>query len=177
MEVANLVVAVIAALAAIVAAIFAFKAPSKDDLKRVENQLATQNRREEILVESQRVSITVNGEGLDREDITLEFCVGNRNVVMQTVELVNRKDLRSGSASCVDRGTGRFAATFKPAEISGWMLNSDDLESRSFGTVNIRALFHVEGHAAERTFAVNIRKEQRIGNSAVSYYYTVSGNC
>ncbi|AXC12680.1 hypothetical protein ACPOL_3393 [Acidisarcina polymorpha] len=107
MDIANFIVAGVAMVAAIIAAYFAWKAPSKEDLARVEaytaesaKHIAEQTKRDLIAAIAEHVSITVNGRSTMIEDMPVRFDLKDPGVTLVKADLLNHLGTLSGTIEC-----------------------------------------------------------------------------
>jgi hypothetical protein len=125
--VAGLAVGAVGSIAAIFAAIFAGKSPTKEDPKRVEAHLAEvdghlseKNKRELLISQAERVSMSVAGRNRMADPLTLKFTIENPTVTLLRIELVNKLGMLAGSVDCVPSGPLSFTATLSPEVAQRW---------------------------------------------------------
>jgi len=114
----GLIFAALGAVAAIFAAYFAWKAPTKEDLERVEQhtaatsmhlagvlgQLQEQKSRDELIARANRLAIAVEGQGQDTNPLRLSLMVKEPNIPFIHVEFFNQLGTLFGSASSSPSG-------------------------------------------------------------------------
>jgi hypothetical protein len=198
MDIANLIVAIVAMCAAIVAAFFAIRSPSKDDLQRVErntadtaeqitavrghisqveNHLNVQNSRANLAAAGENVSIGVIGEGWRSDSLKVFFTLADPNFTLTRIELVNGAGLYSGGFDCIPTESLTFAAAIEPNAFSAWLQSGIFQHSVDQSVVSIRAFLTLPNGRTERTFPVIARMSLRPKANVLTYYTNLNGQC
>jgi hypothetical protein len=196
--VGGLVAGVVGAVAACIASWYAFKAPSKEDLKRVEDHTAKtsaevsavrghiaqvddhlklQNDQQALIDLGNRASIAVKGEAWTAEPLTLNLLMKTPDLPLVRVELISGSDLYVGSCSCEYIHAGLFQATMTPETFGRWFAGGKFTDNTMTRIVSIRAFMNAKGREASRTFPVVARSFQKQAPTQVTNYNTVEGEC
>jgi hypothetical protein len=138
--ISGLVVAAVGAVAAVVAAVFSALAPSRKDLKRVEentqetsarvgnvethiksvdDRLKEQLARETVEAAAKKVSITANGEQ-DSEQFRFVFVLADPEVTLVSIDLLNEAGALFGSLPCRVGEPGTFGAVADNRLVGKW---------------------------------------------------------
>jgi hypothetical protein len=158
--VAGLVVGAISAIAAIAAAYYAKGSPTKEDLARVEEHLAEQNRRDSLARRAERLSISVNGDAALGEPLQLLFIVEDPGAILLHADLINNANALTGSVECRQQASKIFNATVETGFVFLWYASGEAI-TPSQSSLKIRAFFTIDGAEAERTFSVELRRSIR----------------
>jgi hypothetical protein len=174
-------------IGACVAAYFAIRAPSKEDLARVEahtaesaKHIAEQNRRESLNTMAERVSIAVSGRDRMMDPMKLTFTLKDPGVSLRRVELANDLGMVAGVVDCAPAEALSFAATLEPPLAHQWFESGGVRQSSSQKMLVIRAFLIIEGHEAVRRFSVQmfLGSQHPPGHpEATEGVYLVSGTC
>jgi hypothetical protein len=178
---AGTIAAIVAAAKSVTAVRLAREAPTKEDLKRVEDHLAEvdghlheQNKRELLSSLAERVSITVTTQqGPMNEPLTLLLKLEDRTVTLLRIELVNSLGMLSGASECLPFGDPPdplcFTATVTQQTAQQW-----------FNTGNphlIRAFMRIGDREPHRSFSVFVTQNIQGGAGTWLQTISVSGSC
>jgi hypothetical protein len=156
----NLAFTVIGAIAASLAAYFAWKSPTKEDLARVEGHLAEQNRRESLARRADRLSISVHGDSYLTDPLELLFVLEDPGAVLLRADLLNNANTLTGSVECMQQAPRIFRATVETGFVFLWH-NSGDTKGTGTRALKMRAIFTIDGADADRAFPVELRRSMR----------------
>jgi hypothetical protein len=173
--IASLYIAGIAAIAAIIAAYYAKKALTKEDLKRLEANTAEtaatvehlrshiaqtdeyDKARELVEAKVRRLDIQAIGSGLRKFPLTMTIDVGDPGVALTHVELLNEADNLFGSFDCTVKDGSQYVATIDDYAIERWFIAATPIKKGgSLRRAKLRVHIEVEAHMATREFAVEI---------------------
>jgi hypothetical protein len=199
--VAGLIAGSIGALAAVAAAWFAWKAPTKKDLERVENNTAETSQRLErvrshiasvderlaeqhsydlLVSRAQRVALAVNGE--DRTGVPLRFALRLKDtaVLLTHVELFNEVGTNFGSADCTLTEPPIFSATLDPNTTERWY--GGGTVDQMIGRMRLRLRVHmqIDKRDVYRDVAVHLIQTTRPNPSrpnSMERVFILEGNC
>jgi hypothetical protein len=180
------IAAVIAAIAAVAAVLYAKKAPTKEDLERVETHIARvddhlseQNQRDLSTSRAERVSISVNGRNRLIEPLTLVLTVKDPGVTLLRIELVNDLGMFSGMTDCLPSDPLSFIATIPPEVAQRWFGSCRTGLSTNQKLAPIRAFMKIEGREVHRTFSVNMTEltQQWPNMQHSEQIFSLSGTC
>jgi hypothetical protein len=88
--------------------------------------------------------------------MTLLLKIKDPSVTLIRVELVNDKDMLSGSANCLPSDPLSFTATVLPEVAQRWFGSCPVFESVNRKMAYIRAVMKIDGREAHKTFTVVI---------------------
>lgn len=199
--VAGLIISVVSAVAAIIAAWFSAKAPTKSDLRRVEDNTAetsdrldkvrshiarvdqhlNEQRNQELLAaKAQRVSIAVNGNDRFDAPLKLLFKLRDPGVILTFIEMFNEVGTLFGSAECESIGDLSFIANLDNGAVQRWFSAGTPNQSFNRRLLRIRIHMQIEERMAHRDIAVNVvsgtRQQPSQPNSA-EQAFILEGNC
>jgi hypothetical protein len=158
--VGGLAVGAVSALAAIAAAYYAKKSPTKEDLARVEGHLAEQNRRESLARRADRLSISVHGDASLTEPLELVFVLEDSGAVLLRADLLNDASTLTGSIGCAQQAPRIFRATVDTGFVFLWY-QSGEVTGTGRRALKMRASFTIDGAEADRVFPVELRRSMR----------------
>jgi len=170
---------IIALLTLIVAAFgawFAFRAPDKKDLKRVEVHTAStsahlenQSKREEYNAIASRVSIKVEGRDFQDEPLQVHLTLQDPSVRLNCIDMLNTPGTLFGSGSCSmeDDDPTRYVAPLDYRKVPIWFNNGEHFGNTSHLWLRISMLFE-DGGKGEKTMPVvlipsRVGTEQKTG--------------
>ena len=159
----GLVIGVVAAVAAIIAAVaaiwtlvYAKEAPTKEDLKRVEehtaatsHQLESQNERsirsdklKALAYKTNRVSIVARGIADSGQPLTIYLTTNDPTVIFSRVELLNNMGSYYGKAEC-RRTTNslEFSFALEPDAVTHWLSGSTPIGEDRYLYIKVYMLF------------------------------------
>jgi hypothetical protein len=149
MDIANLIVAIIAMIAACVAAYFAFKGPSRQDLElvekntaataeqitavrghiaKVEDHLGIQNSRAELIAAGKKVSITVAGESWFQQQEPILLTLADPEISLMSLDLINDSEMFSGNVDCARASETTFTAVIPGSLFVAWYNNGTSVD-------------------------------------------------
>jgi hypothetical protein len=184
--VAGLAVGVVSAAAAIVAAVFAGKSPTKRDLERVESHMARvdghlseQNERDLLTNRAGRVSITVRGHCRMSDPLTLALTVKDPEVTLLRLELINSSGMLTGEAPCMPSEPLSFSSTLTPSVTQLWFNNGTTHLSVDQRLMLIRAIMEIGKRETQRIFTVVMYQgtQQTSVPGTIEQFFGVSGTC
>jgi hypothetical protein len=158
--VGGLTVGAVSAVAAIAAAYYAKKSPTKEDLARVEDHLAEQNRRESLARRADRLSISVHGDAYLTESLELVFVLEDPGAVLLRAGLINNASTLTASVECAPQAPHIFSATVDTGFVFLWY-QSGEVTGTGRRALKIRASFTIDGAEADRAFPVELRRSTR----------------
>jgi hypothetical protein len=196
----SLAASVISAVAAIAAAYYAGKSPSKEELERVERNtaestkaieavrnhiskmeehLCEQNKRESLNNLAARVYISVTARDRIVDPLTLVFTLKDPTVSLRRIDLVNDLDMLSGTADCSSLDPLCFTAVLEEKVAQQWFDSAGSKQPVNQKQLVIRAHLLIDGREALRTFSVNMYRVAQPGQEQGSSegVFTLSGNC
>lgn len=180
-SIASLIVASVGTIFAGLAAYFAWLAPSKKDLQRVEaNTAETADRLEKvrshiarvddrqneqhnadlIRERARRISIHVAGESdISGNSMTLTFTLKDPNVVLLQIELANEIGSSFGHAECASVAPNQFTAAFDIDVVRTWFESATKIDIYARRVLTIRARLLFGKLPAERDIPVFLKKD------------------
>jgi hypothetical protein len=199
---------IIGAVAAVAAALFAAwglyyakRGPSKEDLQRVEDNtaqtarhvdavrehtaaseahLADQGKRELLLAQARRVSITAHGSGFNDMPLLLGFSVKDPDVKLRRIDMINKHGLPLGTLDCSEEAPLTFSVKMDPEVYSKWFSGSDVQGSIDQMVLRLCAYFEIGGDETNKTFSISMSqnlREKQPGTRNFSYFVEVYGGC
>jgi hypothetical protein len=199
--VAGLAVGAIGALAAVAAAWFAWKAPTKEDLERVESNTAKTSERLEkvqshiasvnerlndqhsydlLVSRAQKVSISVNANDRMNDPLNLRFTLNDPLVTLTRIETFNQVGTLFGSADCSLIETLIFSASIEPNMAQRWFSAGTPDQSFNRKLLRLRAHMLIENREVYRDFAVHLVQGSRQGIDRThmnEQIFILEGNC
>jgi len=199
--VASLIVGGVGALAAAAAAWFAWKAPTKEDLKRVEDHTAKTSERLEkvqshiarvderlneqhsydlLVSRAQRVSISVSGVDKMNEQLRLRLKLKDPEAVLTHIELFNEVGNLFGSADCSQIEQLMFSAAIDSNTVQRWFSGGTADQTVNRKRLRLRAHMLIEGRQVHRDFAVHLMHSSRQGPDrtyATEQVFILEGTC
>jgi gas vesicle protein len=168
------VAAVVGAVAAIYAARYAKDSPTKEDLERVEantaetakhidavrDHLKEQNRRELLESQAEQLSISVTARNTWEDPLKLILTLKERKAVLLRIDLLNNRNMLSGTFDCEEEGPLIFTAKVAPEAARSWFGSGDRTDNFNLMRLQIRAFFSIDGPEANRTFSVHLARVQ-----------------
>lgn len=155
------VIALVAAVAAISAAVYAKAAPTKEDLKRVEEHAAatsdhlnSQRKREELADKAARVSIAIHGQTIGNEPMTLHLTLKDPAVTLMDLDLCNESQSLLGSVPCKHVTGMQYTATVSTQVMSQWFASGTPIQTVQRARLIVRAHLDIEGKAFPREMTV-----------------------
>jgi hypothetical protein len=200
MDIANLVIATIAMIAACAAAYFAFRGPNKQDLERVEkntaataeqieavrghlakveDHLGIQNSRAELIAAGNRVSIAVSGENWFQSEVPISLILGNPEISLLSLDLINDAGMLSGIIHCARASELMFTAVIPGDKCVAWFNSGTPVDTVDKHLVFLRVNLTVGSLDVSRKLAVtvNLQMRQNPIQGGMSYYSVISGAC
>jgi hypothetical protein len=191
--IAGLVVGVVSGVAAIVAAIAAVRAlcyakdaPTKEDLGRVESNIAQveghlseQKQRDSVISRAERVSMSVKGSSFMSEPLNLVFTLEDASVTLLRIDLINGLNMLTGVVDCSPSDPLSFTATIDPTLSSRWFGSGESHQSVDQKLTRIRAFMMIDGQEVYKTFLVLMSQRLQPVPNMGSYQQivTLSGTC
>lgn len=200
MDIANLVVATIAMMAACAAALFALKGPSRQDLERVEkntaataeqitavrghiakveDHLGIQNSRAELTAAGNKVSISVAGEGWYQLPIPISLTLVDPDITLISLDLINDSELLSGNVKCTRASETTFTAVIDGSQFAVWFNSGKSVDTIDKHLVFLRVNMKIGGLDVSKNLPVKATLEMRRNSpqGGMAYYNIISGAC
>jgi hypothetical protein len=201
MDIANLIVAIIAMIAACVAAYFAFKGPSRQDLElvekntaataeqitavrghiaKVEDHLGIQNSRAELIAAGKKVSITVAGESWFQQQVPISLSLADPEISLMSLDLINDSEMLSGNVDCARASETTFTAVIPGSLFVAWYNNGTSVDMTTTNhRVFMRVNLTIGGLSVSRKVPVmaNLQMRANSPQGGMSYYNVISGAC
>jgi hypothetical protein len=197
--IAGLVIGTVSAVAAIFAAWFAWKAPTKSDLQRVEENTAEtserldkvrthiarvderlhdQHSRDLLIAEAQRVAIAVSGSNEFSDPLKLSFKIKDPKVVLTYIEMLNDVGTLFGSADCEPTEDLSFTAILDNSAVQRWFSSGKPDQAFNRRSLRVRAHMHIAERVVYRDVPISLISGTRPGqpNSGVQVFI-LEGNC
>ena len=198
--VSGLIAGIVGAVAATIAAIYAGLAPTRKDLRRVEeNTAATSKKLEEVrkhissvneqlreqrsddvlAATASRVSIAARGDQDFGEPLRITFTLKEPDVSLIYVELLNESGALFGSSPCV-QGASLIFLTFLEQEIARRWFNGGTAEGNvEHKRLVLRATLQFGERQAHRKFVVYLNNvlKQMPGGAGMGYVLNLTGDC
>ncbi len=168
------VAAIVAAVAAIFAAVYAKAAPSKDDLKRVEEHAAAtsthlekvhtniarmderlhkQYENNSLISQAERMSITVHGMGTAGESLPIDLVINDPDTALLRLELYDTVGTLFGSVECTRVEPLAYNAVLDAPLALRWF-NAGAADTSNKRLLSIRAYMSLPGQEVWRHFPV-----------------------
>jgi hypothetical protein len=198
--VAGLLIGAVSAIAAILAAWFAWKAPTKSDLQRVEDNtaetsdqldkvrshiarvdehLAEQRKRDLLASRAEKVAIEVRGNDGARGPFNIFFTLKDQDVIITSVQLYNQAGSTFGSATCQRSNSECFVATFDGDAVARWFSGCSE-PSHARRLLRIRVRMKIDTQDVDRYIPVYLTSGTRPGQNPADLLtpvYILEGNC
>jgi len=181
------VVAVISAVAAVLAAFFAWRGPTKSDLQRVERNteqtarhVAEQNRREALSDKANVASLKVMGSGWSGQPLAMQFTLKDPTIRLLRIVPINRLDSPLGSFECEQTEPFIFSVTIDANTAGKWFNESAAHDTNESKLVQICAWLEIEKTAIPKPFTVRMTQNMQQTSPEIrsfAYFITVSGEC
>lgn len=193
------VAAVVGAVAAIYAAYYAKKAPTADDLERVEKNTADaserlekvrvhigsvderskeQHAQEKLAVVANRVSISARGTQLYGGPLRIAFTLKEPDVSLVYIELLNEVKALFGASLCTQEEPLVFTASIDGIAARRWFDGGKAEGNVDLRRLVIRATLRFEDREAHREFAVYLLNQLTdIASGGRSYVLQLNGDC
>lgn len=182
--IASLILTAIGAVAACIAAYFSWKAPSKEDLARVERNTAEsslhqkkQSHREELAARAQAVPIVVTGENHPSEHLTLLLTIHERHapLTLTRVGLYNENGSFFGTVECTPTSYAhQFEAEIAPNMFQDWFQGRRGTASED-GQLQLRVYMTIDAHEAYRDISVKLFHGHIVRGNTSLYLNKVEG--
>jgi hypothetical protein len=198
LDVANIVIASVGAVAAVAAAYFGWKSPSQKDLNRVElntaesakqidavrqhlanveGHLEVQNDRAFLAKQAENVTIRVDGTGPSSAHLRLRFTLHDSDVVLLRADLFNVESYKFGTILCQPEGSLQFIGDVPKDKLRTWWSSGGsmgyDAESRH---LVIRAFLKINGSEASKDISVELTQNIAYDSTGVTTH-TLTGEC
>ena len=143
----------------------------------VRGHLAEQNRRESLLDQAGKVSISVKASGFSTDPLELRFTLKDPGVKLLRIDLINRLDTPTGSADCIQVEPLIFSTTIDPQIAGAWFQAGDFHGSVDNRLLRVRAILEIEGAQTHRALSVIMSQDSRPRSSPNQWepYSSVSG--
>lgn len=164
--------AVVGAVAAIYAARYAKASPTKEDLARVEEHLAEQNKRELLSVRVEHVAVFVTARSPWTDPLGLNFALKDPDVTLLRVGLLNNRDMRTETASCAQTGPLTYTAVVDRGVAQKWFDSAGETPHNS-RPLKIRALIRIDGTEHHRDLSVQMTR----GQTPTGTVWLLDGSC
>lgn len=187
------IIALLTLIVAAVGAYYAFRAPDKRDLKRVEENTAhleevkaniarmderlhKQHEHDALVAQGQQVSITVHGMANVGEPLPLDLLVKDHDVALLRIELYDVVGALFGGADCVKRHPLAYIATLNSDLTRRWFYAAT-VDSSNRRLLTIRAYMSLRGKEVYRQLPVYVSQENRqVQPSVHATVFVVDGN-
>lgn len=188
------VAAIVSALAAGFAVYLGLKAPTKEDLKRIEENthetsihidaarehLACEAQRTALQTRASRVSVEVTGWGELYKPLTMRFTLNDTGAILFRVDLINEHHMLTGSALCVAAAPLHYAVEVTPEVVRDWYYSGNIVSGALGRLLQIRAHLRIIDEETSRTFSVRLVRDNRPNPSRpglTEAFWTVEGRC
>jgi hypothetical protein len=170
------IVGVVAAVAAIYAAKYAKAAPTKEDLKRVEEHAAAtsehlgmQRARAELQLQANRVSLSVHGKNEATQPLALHLAIKDPSVRVISIELRNEADSLFGSIPCECVSELEYTAPIVPEMTRRWFNAGTHVNSQASNHMQLQLhiFMEVDGIKVSRSMVVRLISSQVLDPSGV----------
>ncbi|MGA8669966.1 MAG: hypothetical protein WB679_08825 [Terracidiphilus sp.] len=155
------VIALVAAVAAIYAAVYAKAAPTKEDLRRVEEHTAatsdhlnSQRKREELAHKAARISIAIHGQTIGNEPMTLHLTLKDPAVTLMDLDLCNESQSLLGSVPCKHVTGMQYTAKVSTQVMGLWFASGTPVQTVQRARLVVRAHLDIEGKVFPREMTV-----------------------
>ena len=154
----------VAMVAAIIAAVYAARAPSREDLKCVEDHLGNmvervgeQQKQEMIKTVARRLKIRVQGDQIQGHPLPLKFTVESDEEAQVTgVDLLDHSRVQVGSATCAVEDNNGFSAFISEDVAREWFNSGQVAERPSERRLHLRVHMVFQRVVVTREFSVKL---------------------
>jgi len=187
------IIALLTLIVATFGAYYAFRAPDKRDLKRVEantahlegvkanisrmdDRMNKQHEHDALVAEAERISITVHGVANVGEPLPLDLLIKDHDIVLLRIELYSEVGVLFGSADCEKRQPLAYIATVDSDLTRRWF-HAATVDSSNRRLLAIRAYMSLRGKEVYRQLPVYMNQETRqVQPSVHAAVFVVDGN-